>query len=851
MIIQHNISAEMATHVNGRNVAGLKQTTERLSTGYQINRAADNASGLSVTEKMRSQIRGLSKATHNANDAISLIQTAEGALNETEDLIQRMRELAVQSANGTYTDEDRMQLQHEVDSLKDEIDRISISTEFNEMKLLNGEIHNTLRQKGKFNEYGALYGSINYDLAIGGGKITVASEIHDVSLHFTTGASGKGGENAIYSYELDRTNGDLTQKITINLAEGQYYSDDQIQKLIDNASIPKNFEAAAGRVYYSSEYGVIKAADAETYGIKTGKTTQQMKASATPLATGKSLADSGATYSTQNLEPITETFTINTIMDNPRGEYTITGNTINIGTGGGLTRNRANQLLETVKNILTDYCEKRNTDSAGNYYMDENGNMLNNGNCTVTTVAGGTVYKDLELNSYNLDPNDTISITKVTQQRVATIPAQSAYDFTLTADKPGSYAEFVADEEKYKQPDVEGVYNTKALSGLTLTSSDSVSDNVSLSVSSSGMATVTLKTGYVSRGNEIASQIESLLRAEGYEYSVSSSKNSASIGVSADDLDPTIKRVFSGSDPDMVIGSGSSSSTITRAGERFVKRVGTVAGQRQELSGDLTSLMIRSGVGTEGSSDQIRFTANTYGASKDYDSLVDVFKISTNPDLSPGEERVDVKDGLATIHLATGKKYTNHDFERLLKNVGLNYTVELTDSHSPDGDKDGSVYFNSTGEVSISQTVAGEGLGLEDIEKIKDKIEFQIGANGVEDQKVGMDLVDTSASSLGIKNVRVSTQDEANASIEAVDAALSKVSEIRSKMGAVQNRIEHSVNSLNTANENLSAAESQMRDTDMAAEMVKHLKNTILNQSSQALLSQASHQPEGILRMLQ
>ena len=158
MVVQHNISAMNANEAMRKNVAGLKKQTEKLSTGYNINRAADNAAGLAISEKMRSQIRGLTQASANSNDAISLIQTAEGGLQETEDILQRMRELSVQSANGTYTDEDRQQIQYEVDALKEEVDRISQATEYNEMKLLDG----SLAGKGPTNgEYGAKYGVIN------------------------------------------------------------------------------------------------------------------------------------------------------------------------------------------------------------------------------------------------------------------------------------------------------------------------------------------------------------------------------------------------------------------------------------------------------------------------------------------------------------------------------------------------------------------------------------------------------------------------------------------------------------------------------------------------------------------
>lgn len=140
MRIQHNISA-LNTHRNlGFNQAQNAKNLEKLASGFKINRAGDDAAGLSISEKMRSQIRGLDMATKNANDGISLIQTAEGALAETHSILQRMRELADQAANGTNTDSDREALQNEVKQLKEEIDRIGNTTEFNTMKLLDGNL---------------------------------------------------------------------------------------------------------------------------------------------------------------------------------------------------------------------------------------------------------------------------------------------------------------------------------------------------------------------------------------------------------------------------------------------------------------------------------------------------------------------------------------------------------------------------------------------------------------------------------------------------------------------------------------------------------------------------------------
>jgi len=138
MIINHNIAALNTSRSLNSASAAQSKSMEKLSSGLRINRAGDDAAGLAISEKMRGQIRGLDQASRNAQDGISLIQTAEGALNETHDILQRMRELAVQSGNDTNTDEDRGQLQKEVDELAKEITRISNTTEFNTKKLLNG-----------------------------------------------------------------------------------------------------------------------------------------------------------------------------------------------------------------------------------------------------------------------------------------------------------------------------------------------------------------------------------------------------------------------------------------------------------------------------------------------------------------------------------------------------------------------------------------------------------------------------------------------------------------------------------------------------------------------------------------
>lgn len=139
MVVQHNLTAANTNRQLGITTNGLQKSTEKLSSGYKINRAADDAAGLSISEKMRNQIRGLNKASDNAQDGISLVQTAEGALNEVHSMLQRMSELAVQASNGTNAAEDRTALDNEVQQLKTEIQRVGTTTQFNKMDILTGD----------------------------------------------------------------------------------------------------------------------------------------------------------------------------------------------------------------------------------------------------------------------------------------------------------------------------------------------------------------------------------------------------------------------------------------------------------------------------------------------------------------------------------------------------------------------------------------------------------------------------------------------------------------------------------------------------------------------------------------
>ena len=542
LVVQHNMSALNANNKMNTNVAGLKKATEKLSSGYQINRAGDNAAGLAISEKMRSQIRGLAQATRNANDGISLIQTAEGGLNETHSILQRMRELAVQSANGTYqNDTDREAIQKEVDALKSEIDRISTATEYNGMQLLDGSLSGA---GGNTNSYGALYGMNETNEDLGGGRLSTTSTVKGMQIAFTTNsASGAGGENAVWDSK--------GLKVTVNLVANKSYTDDEINDLIKNATVPKDAGMAApyGEITFKSEYGVITAAAAST--------------------------------------------------------------------------------------------------------------------------------------------------------------------------------------------------------------------------------------------------------------------------------------------------------TATVAGTRGTKAIDVKANVADGTNGGV------------GSSDTITFTANSYGDSSLNESLF--AKVGFAFDRAAGKEEVVVDKALnpatpagaeITLHLSTGVDYTEKDLENLLAKAGYDYEVKLTDAKNPDGANNGHVYFNKTAAIAAVAVTEGVGLGKNFTGSNGEGLVFQIGANGVKDQRVALNVDDMGADSLGVANIDVSTRAAANKAIESVDAAVKKVSLQRADLGALQNRLEYTVNNLTTTNENLTNAESQIRDTDMATEMINYTKFNILQQASQAMLAQANQQPQAVLQLL-
>ena len=249
MVIQHNMQAMNANRMLGGIVSDQSKSTEKLSSGYRINRAADDAAGLSISEKMRGQIRGLNKASTNAQDGISLIQTAEGALNESHSILQRMRELSVQAANGTETDDDREAIQAEVEELKDELTRIAETTEFNTMKLLDGSLDGGVGG-GAGPSFGIVATNANLQGAI------LSSNVSGVQVSVNATSDIKiGSESAVWDA--------AGTTLTLNLAQTSY-SQSQIDSLIKDAKQAPSATGSPAEVTLKLANGVLQAKSGTT-----------------------------------------------------------------------------------------------------------------------------------------------------------------------------------------------------------------------------------------------------------------------------------------------------------------------------------------------------------------------------------------------------------------------------------------------------------------------------------------------------------------------------------------------------------------------------------------------------------
>ena len=311
MVVQHNLSAMNANRMLGVTTSAQAKSTEKLSSGYKINRAADDAAGLSISEKMRKQIRGLSQASSNAQDGISCVQTAEGALTEVHSMLQRMNELAVQAGNGTMSEDDRQNIQDEIDQLTSEIDRVSETTKFNETYLLKGNGTET-RQK----EVAATAMTATY-------KTPVTSTVALTATNAPTTWYAKGSATALTADQiLERLEVDANGNVAIKDGMEMYseaanttdqYGAQTKDKIVALTTVKQSYGVASTALYADAQgTTAVKDEDLKNYFNEDGTVKQSLY---------KKTTGANATFKEIGAEQIANYVTVTAAKDKTTVEY--------------------------------------------------------------------------------------------------------------------------------------------------------------------------------------------------------------------------------------------------------------------------------------------------------------------------------------------------------------------------------------------------------------------------------------------------------------------------------------------------------------------------------------------------
>ena len=311
MVVQHNLTAMNANRMLGVTTSAQAKSTEKLSSGYKINRAADDAAGLSISEKMRKQIRGLSQASSNAQDGISCVQTAEGALTEVHSMLQRMNELAVQAGNGTMSEDDRQNIQDEIDQLTSEIDRVSETTKFNETYLLKGNVTET-RQK----EVAATAMTATY-------KTPVTSTVALTATNAPTTWYAKGSATALTADQiLERLEVDANGNVAIKDGMEMYseaanttdqYGAQTKDKIVALTTVKQSYGVASTALYADAQgTTAVKDEDLKNYFNEDGTVKQSLY---------KKTTGANATFKEIGAEQIANYVTVTAAKDKTTVEY--------------------------------------------------------------------------------------------------------------------------------------------------------------------------------------------------------------------------------------------------------------------------------------------------------------------------------------------------------------------------------------------------------------------------------------------------------------------------------------------------------------------------------------------------
>ncbi|WP_366160979.1 flagellin [Bacillus infantis] len=856
MRINHNIAAlNTYRQLNSASTAQGK-SMEKLSSGLRINKAGDDAAGLAISEKMRGQIRGLDQASRNSQDAISMVQTAEGALSETHDILQRMRELAVQASNDTNTADDREEIQKEVNQLTSEINRIGNTTEFNTKKLLNGSVSSTgAERQVKAGATGTLASAVTIE-----GNASLDTGKYKVEIQNNGGTANKY-QNISGVSDLTTSTAPLSVSATsadnnsdVNLAEGNYKvviqsqtaksasgttssGDDVLNVAGGNSAVTVDANSnLSGSKSITVAKVVEKTATAVTGGgisnvdADTAKEgAYEIKTSAVVAGGGTTAIENATTGAISNIQIAT-----NSTLNNTDG-YTIKVTQTESDEADGsisfsfeLQKGGAAQTPPVIATTSVSNNAGSTKISLGDISFDlDNAKMWasdTTGDNTAGSFDGNTVALTIQnkVEVRQINTGETQSVT------IADNNAGGTQSFTFTGAEAGTlkldvtdtanalvrgntFTTNVTDTDKYTiqlsgqtAPATVLTENQLTSANLTNISLGDAGNGVNLDLDSAKLnamaagSTSTISFNVTSGTNLTAS----LQNMDG--SAVAGSGSIALTGTTSSslaDLGNGVKLSYDGTNP----------NTTVKAGEVVVSVKDVIPAD------DFQAVLKKS---TDGGS--------TYGTTVETKSFTK-------------GDAVDFTNGL-NIQTATGTTTTDSaTFEiengvvdksltmQVGANAGQTFAINMNDMRAD--------------ALDISNTTASATKTVQDSLGNNIQASYRATTNGKEVTN-GTDNTGTEYA------LDVTDAEKATAAVKVLDEAIQTVSQERSKFGAYQNRLEHTINNLNTSSENLTAAESRIRDVDMAKEMMTQTKNSILSQAAQAMLAQANQQPQGVLQLL-
>ncbi|MDR1516344.1 MAG: flagellin [Synergistaceae bacterium] len=804
MRILHNVPALQSYNALTKTNNSLSKSIERLSTGLRINSAADDAAGLAISEKMRAQINGLNQATSNAQDGISMIQTAEGALSETHSMLQRMRELAVQSANDTLTQEDRSYIQAEVDQLKEEIDRISTTTQFNKKQLLDGTggalwssdklatkviVNGGLRTTDQFGQKAAAEGNFKITVdAIPGQSQVQKSDIFKIK-----------HKNVIMNVSLNKLDGFEAVRVD-GLPPGDYNVQAEEPATIDQEFVVLNNYMASG----SDMETLLDITVGDFIGTKAG----------------------------ENLNILLEVANVNTTSGSE--SVTFRAKTFAIGADGTM-----------------------NVYSEESFVVTTNG--FSTGAAAVPTGIGLNVKDGITDGGIKLDlavPDDIkkFTIGDKAVLRYTEEDSTSSADILLTVDgklnkdwpekwdagvNTGFEVKYAFEQAEIGNKDVHlrsfylNTDNGTVYEGdVVLTLNDKFAD-ADFTNARTGVSFEASYVGQVAKGDVQLRDLDKYWNANG-KFLLESpqtiqivqgdgTKTSVTL-YSTDTLEDVREKLNDA----IAFGLGQGKYSPKDSGN-FVSFVEDVPGKifpntAESVAG---TFVIRSIIpGTDG---ELSFSGD--------EEIIRTFSLNVIQESKESQFRVAVYDAHTNATVASNIKISGNTLYGI---VAPNVDVRF------DPLADIKATFNDTTRNFALTSISGI---YETIVHLSDNTTiFQIGANDSED--MGVDIGNMSALSLGVSNVILTDRESAAKAIGKIDNAIGLVSRQRGKLGAYQNRLEHTINNLTTAATNTTAAESRIRDADMAKEMMEFTKLNILSQAGNSMLAQANQLPQNVLALL-